>query len=214
MDYSVIKLSDADIRDRTYQKFLGGGAEHWEKRGAFQLHLLRRMGLQEHHRLLDVGCGPLRAGTHFIRYLDGERYCGVDSNADFIRAARAIVVEDPVLCRKQPQLKEVSGFDGMPLDMDFDWMMAFSVLNHCSAGQQREFFVQLDRNTKDGTKICITHADWFSDSILKGTRFLVLKSYGSAREIGSDLDMEDWGWPQAESIFPILQVGCYSHNKV
>ena len=68
--YSSVKLSDADIQNQEYKKHLGGGAQHWERRGAFQLYFLQKMGLKKCDRLLDAGCGPIRSGVHFINYLD------------------------------------------------------------------------------------------------------------------------------------------------
>ena len=41
-------------------------------------------GLKPEHKLLDVGCGPLRGGIKFINYLEPGNYYGVDKRADVI----------------------------------------------------------------------------------------------------------------------------------
>ena len=39
-----------------------------------------------HHRLLDIGCGALRGGVHFVRYLEDGNYAGLDVNRSLIAA--------------------------------------------------------------------------------------------------------------------------------
>src|SRR3954453_8856690 len=42
----------------------------WDELGKLQLDYLVGQGLKPEHYVLDVGCGPLRAGVHFIGYLE------------------------------------------------------------------------------------------------------------------------------------------------
>ena len=51
-----------------YREYVGT-SETYDIGGAIQFNLLTTLGLREHHRLLDVGCGSLRAGRLFIPYL-------------------------------------------------------------------------------------------------------------------------------------------------
>ena len=48
----------------------------WEELGQLQLDFMIREGLKPHHKLLDIGCGSLRGGIHYIRYLDVGNYVG------------------------------------------------------------------------------------------------------------------------------------------
>lgn len=78
---------DADaIRNGEHRALIGG---MWDDVGALQFEFLKQAGLEPRHRLLDVGCGALRGGLHFARYLDPGHYCGMDANASLIEAARA-----------------------------------------------------------------------------------------------------------------------------
>ena len=43
------------------------------------------MGLQPKHRFFDIGCGSLRGGVHFIRYLDKNNYFGTDISSELIK---------------------------------------------------------------------------------------------------------------------------------
>jgi SAM-dependent methyltransferase len=206
MDYSAIKLSEADIQNQGYKQYLGGGKEHWQNRGAFQLYFLQKMGMKPHDRLLDAGCGPLRSGVHFIHYLDRGHYSGIDVNPDFIRVAGETVAQDPVLREKAPVLEHVENFEFSRLNGTFTYVMAFSVLNHCDAQMRRMFFEKIVRVTRPETKIYLTHGHWYQDSLLDGTGLRLKRSIASAREIAPDLDMQNWGWPPKESIFPIVEV--------
>lgn len=48
------------------------------QRGMHQLEYIKKHGLRPSHCLLDFGCGYLRAGVHFIGYLDAGKYTGAD----------------------------------------------------------------------------------------------------------------------------------------
>jgi hypothetical protein len=52
---------------------------------------MRSQGLRPEDVLLDLGCGPLRGGIHFIGYLLPGRYLGMDISAEVVR--RGIVRE-------------------------------------------------------------------------------------------------------------------------
>ena len=69
------QLTDAEIESRAHRELVGG---LWEELGVLQFEFLVKRGLKPHHRLLDVGCGALRGGVHFVRYLDPGCYHGID----------------------------------------------------------------------------------------------------------------------------------------
>jgi hypothetical protein len=104
MDYDKVVLDDHDIREGVYKRCFGGGVQEWDRRGLFQLHLLQARGLRRDSRLLDIGCGPLRAGVHFIHFLEPGNYCGIDYNISFIKAARQIVAHSNDLEDRSPVL--------------------------------------------------------------------------------------------------------------
>ena len=164
-DYASVSVTDEDISTEAYKEHFGGGPEAWERRGMAQLRFLRERGLKPTTRLLDIGCGPLRGGVHFIEYLDPGNYCGVDYNADFIRAAQRIV-ETSGLEGKSPRLQTVLDFafdDG-----EFDFALAFSVLNHCNDEHRSFFFRNISRPMKRGGRVFISHVDpWFDKRLLE-----------------------------------------------
>ena len=75
----------------------------WDELGDRQLHYLVINGLRPEHSLLDLGCGTLRGGRRFIRYLAPGRYTGFDLSANALQAGRDLI-EAEKLSTKQPRL--------------------------------------------------------------------------------------------------------------
>lgn len=103
---------------------LVGGAP--EILGPWQLALLARLGLRPEHSLLDLGCGTLRGGLHFIEYLVAGRYTGVDRRADLLAIGRELL-ERAGLEERMPELLTLEEWEGR---RHFDWVLTQSVLNH------------------------------------------------------------------------------------
>lgn len=78
-------LEQAEIERGEHRGFVGG---LWDDVGRLQLETLKEHGLLPRHRLLDVGCGALRGGVHFVPYLEPGNYCGLDANASLLEAGR------------------------------------------------------------------------------------------------------------------------------
>jgi hypothetical protein len=60
------------------QRSIVGG--EWDEIGRLQFDFLNGAGLKPRHVLLDVGCGCLRGGVHFVAYLERGNYVGIDIN--------------------------------------------------------------------------------------------------------------------------------------
>jgi SAM-dependent methyltransferase len=67
--------------------------ESWLKIGQMQFDYLVGHGLKPGDRMLEIGCGNLRAGRLFIDYLDPGNYYGVDISPDILLAAQDTVSE-------------------------------------------------------------------------------------------------------------------------
>src|SRR5438445_760198 len=88
-----------------------GTADFWDELGRAQLDYLVEQGLQPCHYVLDVGCGPLRAGVHFIRYLERGHYAGIDKRGDTLERARRIELPRYGLQDKNPKLLVNGAFE-------------------------------------------------------------------------------------------------------
>jgi hypothetical protein len=69
------------ISNGRHRNLVGG---MWHRMGRLQLDFLKQAGLQPHHRVLDIGCGCLRAGVELIRYLEPNHYYGIDSEKELL----------------------------------------------------------------------------------------------------------------------------------
>lgn len=84
----------ADDSSRSPNSAVGSGSrERWMALGAMQFDYLKGHGLRPQDRLLEIGCGNLRAGWRFIDYLDPGNYYGVDISPDIIIAGQETLVE-------------------------------------------------------------------------------------------------------------------------
>lgn len=121
---------DGDEIDRNeHRDFIGG---LWDELGQLQFDYLLDQGLQQTHQLLDVGCGALRGGLHFVRYLEPGHYCGIDVNASLIQAgeielARAGIEDNDA------RLLADADFNVAEFGRNFDYAVAVSVFTHLSA---------------------------------------------------------------------------------
>jgi SAM-dependent methyltransferase len=198
--FSYIELDDEAIRRGDYKSTMGGGAEFWEVRGRFQLELMRRVGLTSTSRLIDIGCGIIRGGVHFIRFLPAGNYTGIDGNPSFVRATRLIIEQDPDLRRKSPVIEVVKNFQLAKFATNpFDFALAFSVLNHASADQRDRFISGIAAVLAPGGKVVVTHAAWMAPRQLKKTGLLLRQRLGQG-----DLDLRDQGRNKSGEMFPIL----------
>ncbi len=103
----------------------------WDEIGRLQFKLMREQGLAPHHKLLDIGCGALRGGAHFVRYLLAGNYFGIDISQSLLDAGYELELDDADR-EKLPRdnLKFGSDFDFGIFDTKFDRAIALSVFTH------------------------------------------------------------------------------------
>jgi SAM-dependent methyltransferase len=103
----------------------------WLKIGQLQFDYLLRHGLKPGARMLEIGCGNLRAGRLFIDHLDTGNYYGIDISPEILLAAQDTVTEFG-LQGKLPHLTLVRDLrlEFMPPGQ-FDIVHAHSVFSHC-----------------------------------------------------------------------------------
>jgi len=102
----------------------------WEEVGRLQFDFLVGQGLRPTDDLLDVGCGSLRGGVHYIAYLEPGRYVGVDRSAEILAAGREIELPRAGLTEKAATLVQMDDFGFERLGRAFDVAVAQSVFTH------------------------------------------------------------------------------------
>jgi len=104
--------------------------ESWLKIGQMQFDYLVSHGLKPGMRMLEIGCGNLRAGRLFIDYLDAGDYYGIDISPDILLAAQRTLAESG-LQGKLPHLTLVRDLKLAFLPAGhFDVVHAHSVFSH------------------------------------------------------------------------------------
>jgi cyclopropane fatty-acyl-phospholipid synthase-like methyltransferase len=120
------QLSDAEIDAKEHRDLVGG---LWDELGALQFAFLTAQGLTPASRLLDLGCGALRGGVHFVRHLDAGNYYGMDINASLIEAGRRELAEAG-LGGKRVHLLVSDDFELERFGTTFEYAIAVSVFTH------------------------------------------------------------------------------------
>lgn len=111
------------------------GCERWED-GELLFEFAKAHGLKPEHNFLEIGCGALRAGRHFIHYLQPGHYTGLDHNTHVLTAARK-ELELEGLKDQRPALIQSADFDLsiVPEDVQFDFAWSHSVMTHMTPAQ-------------------------------------------------------------------------------
>jgi cyclopropane fatty-acyl-phospholipid synthase-like methyltransferase len=153
--YFDTKKVDRIVRRGGHRGAVGG---MWDEVGELQLSILKEHGLEPHHTLLDVGCGSLRGGVHFINYLRSGNYCGVDMTQSLLNAGfkelRQLSLEGK-LPKKNLLCAADFGFERF--ERKFDFALAFSVFTHLPLNNIRVCLERLAPCVYEGGRFFATY---------------------------------------------------------
>ncbi len=102
----------------------------WDTIGRLQFEYLVSRGLTPDHRLLDIGCGALRGGLHFIGYLNTGGYHGMDKEQWLPDSGVENELPAQGLHTKRFTLLQDGEFEFGRFDTTFDFALAQSVFTH------------------------------------------------------------------------------------
>jgi SAM-dependent methyltransferase len=146
------RLWDPDWHRRTVR----GTDAFWDYLGKLQLDYLVEQGLRPEHFVLDVGCGPLRAGVHFIGYLEPGHYAGIDKRGDTVERARKVELPRYGLEDKDPLLLVNGAFEFTKLGQTFDYAIAQSVFTHLPVNSIVRCLVEMAKVLRPGGRFYAT----------------------------------------------------------
>lgn len=126
-DAYLFREGDAGIRMVGHRDYVGGV---WEKVGKLQLEFLVTQGLTPSHCLLDIGCGALRAGVHFIHYLAPGHYLGIDKERTLIELGLEHELGAAAREAKRPELVVSERFEFARFSRQPDFSIAQSLFTH------------------------------------------------------------------------------------
>jgi SAM-dependent methyltransferase len=119
-----------------------GPPEFYDRIGAIQFATLARMGLREHHKLLDVGCGSLRGGRLSIMYLRPGHYFGMEPTAWALEDGKKAHLGEQLTGMKRPTFSNDANYTLTEFGVTFDFILAHSVFTHAPAVQIRRCLEQ------------------------------------------------------------------------
>ncbi|WP_428559559.1 MAG: class I SAM-dependent methyltransferase [Solidesulfovibrio sp. DCME] len=197
-EYRNLTFTEDDINKRSYMDFLGGGNAEWDQRGLAQAIFLKKLGLMPENILLDVGCGPGRAGRYLVNYLNKGNYCGIDYNKEFLDIFQNEIVISG-LSNKNPSLC-VTNIASLNVDICADYVLVFSVLNHCTKDERQDFLSAIPHKMSSNGRMYMTHCGWLNEEYDIGPDLLHTNS------ITDDNFRVFTCWKANEGLFPIIEL--------
>jgi SAM-dependent methyltransferase len=150
------RLEERGIDRREAARMVVGGS--WDEMGQVQFDFLVKQGLQPSDWMLDVGCGSLRGGVHFIRYLEAGHYCGIERE-QWILDAGQVELAEAGLVDKKPELLRDSSFDFAKFGRKFDVALAQSVFTHIPLNNIHRCLVRMADALRPGGVFYATFLD-------------------------------------------------------
>jgi len=127
--------------------FTGGGVEVFADIGRFTLRSLIDNGLRPSHRLLDLGCGALRNGFWLVRYLDADRYFGIEPSKRYVEIGMKHAIGPQLAAEKRPRFDHNREFDLAAFGERWDFVVARSIFSHASPEQFRKAMISFRDNS-------------------------------------------------------------------
>ncbi len=141
--------------DPHYHAFVGP-PDQYDWMGATQFHLLASLGLRSGHRVLDFGCGSLRAGRLLIPFLDAGRYFGVEPNQWLVEEAFQKDLGAELRTLKEPVFSWSDDFSISGFREEFDFIVAQSVFSHTGKDLLTKALAEFRANLAAGGLIAAT----------------------------------------------------------
>ena len=137
MTKEMFTLMERVDKLRAENIFLGGPSELFDMAGRMQLMLLVKEGLYPESKVLDIGCGCLRAGYWLIHFLNPSCYFGIEPNRTMLEAGFENILEPGLIGLKRPKFDGNADFDFSVFGERFDFFVARSIWTHASKIQIR-----------------------------------------------------------------------------
>ncbi|OEK05229.1 class I SAM-dependent methyltransferase [Roseivirga misakiensis] len=173
----------------------------WHEYAKWQINAVKEIGLTPEHRLLDIGCGPLRFGMEAINYLEDGNYHGMDPYTPYINLGKLLC--DEAGLEKNYTVEQSENFEFSLFKTKFDFAIAQSVFTHLSRSQVKTALSNLKEVMAKGGKFLFTNID-----IKNAQGFL----YGSYHPMlrGSGMN-EEFYQKAADTMGVEVEFNCLSH---
>ena len=179
---------DEKAKKLSEKAFLGFPPEDFERGGREQFIYMLRAGMNPDSKVVDVGCGVLRAGYWLIHFLSAGCYCGIEPHTGRLEMGINAFLDSETLAAKRPRFGTNPHFDTSVFGEKFDFFLAYSIWTHASKGQIQAMLDSFVRDSRDES--------------------VFLTSYLPANETNPDYQGNTWKGTSHESDVP----GCIHHS--
>jgi SAM-dependent methyltransferase len=153
-----------------------GVREEYDLMGAMQFSVMCALGLRDSHRLLDIGCGSLRAGRLFIPYLAPGNYTGLEPNRWLVEEAIERELGRELIALRSPTFVHNETFDVSGLD-PFDFILAQSIATHTGPLMTRDLFASIRDALAPSGLAAVTVIHGRRDTTKEGWEYLGVTPY-------------------------------------
>lgn len=130
-------------------------AENWQELVNWQFDAIKDLGIKPEHKIIDIGCGFLRAGMNLVPYLNDHHYFGVDAFKPYLNIGKKLLSEIGV--SNSFDVRFDTGFNLDQFGQTFDYAMSIAVVTHLSKKQIETLFKQLKKVMKPGGLFLMTY---------------------------------------------------------
>jgi len=191
-----------------YRAFVGP-TDQFDFMSSTQFAFLYAMGIREHHKVLDFGCGSLRLGRLLIPFLNEGKYFGIEPNEWLIEDGIERELGRDTVGLKKPRFNNNADFDTDVFGEKFDYIVAQSILTHTGPSSVKAFVKSASRALAPGglllfSYICEKDPDaalpedgWYYPACVNYTEDWMLRELGDAGLLGMSIP---WYHPAASWI--------------
>jgi hypothetical protein len=162
-----MSINDLYPGDNHYRAYIGR-PDQYDFMGATQFSLCFSLGLREKHKLLDLGCGSLRAGRFFIAYLNKGNYYGIDPNKWLIEEAIEKEIGQDLISIKSPSFNFNNEFRIDAFNVRFDFIIAQSIFSHTGIDIVKQSVKNFSEQLTENGVALVTFVTGVTDSTQKG----------------------------------------------
>lgn len=141
--------------DEHYRAYVGP-PEQYDLVSAMVFNLLTSIGLRQHHKVLDIGCGSLRVGRLLIPYLNIHNYVGVEPNKWLVTDGIENEIGNAQIGLKKPIFSYSDSMQEFKKCLNLDYAIAQSIFSHCGLDLIENWLSQLVFHFKDNGALIAT----------------------------------------------------------
>jgi SAM-dependent methyltransferase len=193
-------LSPGDAHYRAYV----GPPQDYDLIAATTFGLMTSLGLRQHQRVLDVGCGSLRVGRLLIPYLNAGNYCGVEPNRWLVDAGITRETGRDQLRIKRPKFHFSTSTRELPADERFDMAVAQSIFSHCGADFVATWLADISARLADDGLLVATYLPSAVSTSVRGWIYPECTTHATAsiaalgRSQGLSMHLLAWPHPRQQ----------------